>query len=103
MMKLVALLFTLPVFAQVDGITTSATRTLALTPDQAVFSVAVAIDPGATQEQVLQTLSGIGVAATDLVSISSSAAGYNPPGQSNPTRLVYQANFTVNGISTSLR
>jgi hypothetical protein len=89
-----ALCFSVVACAQINGITSSAARTVALAPDEAVFGVSVVAPTAVTEEQVLQTLDGTGITAGDLVGIGS-ASDYNYSGQPAAVRLVHQYGFTV--------
>ena len=84
-------------FAQVtDGVSTSVTRTVTLTADQADFSLIVAVPLDTTQEQVVQLLQEGGFA--NLTSTGTSLTqtydySTNPP--ATQTLLVYQFTMSV--------
>lgn len=59
-------------FAQtMDGLTTSASKTITLWPDNAVFVVDVTSAAGTTVDQAVAWLSGTGITATNLVGAGS--------------------------------
>ena len=64
---LFGLVVTSYLFAQTDGITTSAAKVVVLQPDEARFGVDVTAPFASTLEQVLQALNGTGIQASDLV------------------------------------
>jgi uncharacterized protein YggE len=79
MRGLVLLLATaaIPCLAQLDSntLTVTATRTVALQPDQVVLSVVVGSGPNATLDQIVAALPGTGISATDLVGVTASQPG----------------------------
>jgi len=80
---------------QVDGITASASRTVSLTPDEAVFAVAVTTGVGASVEQVVALLQETGVTARDLLAIGSAPEYYGPSGPTPASRVTHQFGFVV--------
>ena len=65
-------------FAQVDGITTTASRTVTLSPDEVTFNVTVLTDVGATLEQVVSSVQEAGVTPKHLLGITSTDEYYGP-------------------------
>ena len=78
-------------FAQTDGITVSASKTVELPPDETTFQIGVQAESDVGLDKVLEVLQPLGIAAKDLVSISSQQFGPGP----NQTRLMYQFSFTA--------
>ncbi len=68
-LALFAALFSISAFAQVtaDGITTSASKTITLWPDNAVFTVDVTSAAGTTVDQAVAWLKDTGITAANLV------------------------------------
>ena len=59
-----------PAFAQTDAITVTASRTIDLSPDQIVFTLAVITEPTVTLNQVLEATQSIGLDASKLSTIN---------------------------------
>lgn len=64
----ILLLAAAPVFGQLPSntVTVTATRTLALQPDQVLLSLSVTAPPTGTLDQIAGALAGVGITATDL-------------------------------------
>jgi Protein of unknown function (DUF541) len=72
-----------PAFAQTDAITVTASRTIDLSPDQIVFTLAVITEPTVTLNQVLEATQSIGLDASKLSTINVQQS-YGP-GSPRPT------------------
>jgi uncharacterized protein YggE len=91
------LLFTLTAFAQfTDGVTTSVTRTVTLTADEADFSVIAGAGLDTTQQQVAQVFLDAGISG---LSLSGTSLGQSYDYSTNPasvqTQVLYQFTFSV--------
>lgn len=100
MRKLAALLGLLSVGAlaqvTVDGITTSASKTITLSPDSAIFTVDVTSAAGTTVDQAVSWVRDAGITATNLVS-ARSIREYEYVGQTAITvvRMIHEFQITV--------
>src|SRR5437763_3555689 len=98
-MRLTALflLLVFTAFAQFnDGITTSVTRTVTLTADQADFSIVAGATLDTTQQQIAQIFRDAGISNLSLYGTSlGQSYGYstNPP--TVQTQILYQFTFSV--------
>jgi uncharacterized protein YggE len=77
----ILLLAAAPLFAQLEShtLTITANRSLTLQPDQVVFSLAVDSSLTTTLDQVLATLSSLGITSASLTGVSNQYAGTSPP------------------------
>ena len=77
--------------AQVDGITTTTSRTITLNPEEVTFQVAVLTALGTTLEQAVATVREAGITATNLMSISNTQEYYPEPPDAvqRSSRLLY--------------
>jgi uncharacterized protein YggE len=99
-MRLLSLLslFALTAFAQLtaDGVATSVTRTVALTADEADFSIVAAASLDTTQQQIAQIFLDAGITG---LSLSGTSIGQNYDYSSisaiNQTQVLYQFTFSV--------
>lgn len=68
------------------AITTSASRSLNVTPDQVNLSISVSADLARTQDEVIAALAGVGVIAENLTGISTGSGGtiFDPSGNPPP-------------------
>lgn len=93
----VFLLLSMGSFAQVggDGITTSASRTVTLAPDSAVFTVDVTLAAGTTVDQVVAVLKDTGITAANLVGAATTQDNvtFTPPAP--VLRMLYEFQITV--------
>jgi hypothetical protein len=80
-------------FAQVDGIATTATRSVTLSPDEVTFNVTVIAEISTTLEQAVAAVQDAGVTSKNLLGIASSEEYYGPSPLSRTSRLTY--GFTV--------
>lgn len=76
--------------AQIDGLNTNASRTVVLTPDQAVFSVDVITDAGSSIEQAADAVKEAGVSSGNLLSIVNVFEYRSPDEPPRPMRFAYQ-------------
>jgi uncharacterized protein YggE len=76
-------------FAQFDGLTGSASRTVTLPADEVSFSVALTVDAATTLDQAAAMLKDTGVTANDLTNISSSPYYQGGSDGAGPARLTY--------------
>lgn len=85
-------------FAQtaLDGITTSASKTITLLPDSAVFTVDVTSASGTTVDQAVAWIKDTGITATNLVG-AGTTQDYQPvpPGAPPSLRMVHEFQITV--------
>jgi uncharacterized protein YggE len=99
-MRLLSLLpiFAFTAFAQLtaDGVSTSVTRTVTLTADEADFSIVAAAGLDITQQQVTQIFLDAGITG---LSLSGTSLGQNYDYSTNPpssqTQALYQFTFSV--------
>jgi uncharacterized protein YggE len=82
----VLLLASAPLFAQLEShtLTTSATRSIVLQPDQIVFGLSVSSTDTTSLDQIVGALSGLGITSANLVGVGTN---YAPP--------TFQWNFTL--------
>jgi uncharacterized protein YggE len=88
-------------FAQVDGIATSGTRTVTLSPDEVTFNITVVTDINSTLEQAVAAVQDAGVTSKHLLGIASSEEYYGPQPLSRTPRLAY--GFTITLPSSKLK
>ena len=71
---LVALLVGMPIFAQLEShtVTITASRQIALQPDQVVFGLSVSSAGSASLDQIVAALSGLSITAANLTGVSNS-------------------------------
>ena len=89
------LLSTCAAFAQFnDGITTSVTRSVAIAPDEADFTVVVSTSLDTTQQQVTQVFQDAGIQNSNVTSVAAGLNGsvFPPPTDS---QIFYQIAFTA--------
>jgi hypothetical protein len=99
-MRLLSLLslFAFTAFAQLtaDGVSTSVTRTVTLTADEADFSIVAAAGLDTTQQQIAQIFLDAGITG---VSLSGTSLGQSYDYSTNPassqTQVLYQFTFSV--------
>ncbi len=85
-------------FAQVtmEGITTSASKTITLLPDSAVFIVDVTSASGTTVDQAVALIRDTGITATNLVGAATTQDyQFVPPGTPPSLRMVHEFQITV--------
>jgi len=80
-----------------DGISTSASKTIIVPPDEAVFNVVATTTVDVLEQQVVEALQDTGITAQNLVSLASSQDYYVPvpPQPPRPSQLYYQFGVTV--------
>ncbi len=94
----VFVLLSIRAFAQLpgDGITTSASKTVTLSPDSAIFIVDVSSAAGTTVDQAAAWLRDTGITATNLVGAASTQEfQFSPPGAAPAMRMVHEFQITV--------
>ena len=93
-MRAIALVFAIAcsALAQVDGIVTSATRTLTLDPEEVTFGISLAAEIGTTLEQAVSIVKDAGVTAGNVF-YAMTTPYYAAPTGAQGSRLIYA--FTV--------
>src|SRR6266852_5263239 len=93
---LAGFLATIPLAGQ-TAITTSASRSLIVTPDQTDLSLTVTADLSKTQDDVVAVLAGVGVKAENLVGISTGGSFSSLANQltAPPVTLNYQFQISI--------
>jgi len=87
-------LLTTAAFAQVsDGITTSVSRTVNITPDEAAFTVVVNTTLDTTQDQVVQAFHDAGIQNLAVIAVGVFQA--YPSGRTAAGQSAYQVSFTT--------
>ncbi len=96
-LALLAASFSLCALAQVtaDGITTSASKTVTLWPDNAVFTVDVTSAAGTTVDQAVAWLKDTGITAANLVGAGTTQESQFTPGGTPPARMLHEFRITV--------
>ncbi|MEZ5404152.1 MAG: SIMPL domain-containing protein [Bryobacteraceae bacterium] len=77
--------------AQLDGVTTTALRTVDFAPEQATFNVAAAVPAETTLEAVLEAVGDLGLSSRNLSGIQPQQFGPQP----EQSRLQYQFTITI--------
>jgi uncharacterized protein YggE len=77
-------------YAQVDGISTTASRNLTLNPDEVTFYVSLTTELGTTLEEAVASMQDTGITAKQLLGITSTPEYYGPPPQTRTARVAYQ-------------
>lgn len=91
----VCLVFATAAFAQINAISSNASRTVPLNPDEVTFYVNLVMDSATTLEGAAAVLQESGFAASDLLTVGSTPDYSGSAGRPGPARLGFLYSTTV--------